>query len=66
MLLVADKTDKSKGGGKGGRPKACQPKGDKQPEKQPKKEPEKEPEPRRSSRQHRPRGTGLDYFCYIH
>ena len=59
VTIFPDK-DKSKGGGKGGRPKGGKggkPKGgDKQPE----------PEPRRSSCKHTPRGTvRLILFCCI-
>ena len=58
MLLFPDK-NKSKGGGKGGRPKggkSGKPKGgDKQPEPDPDKQPE--PEPRRSGCKCTPRGA---------
>ena len=58
VTIFPDK-DKSKGGGKGGKPKGHNPKGgDQQPDKQPNLEPQ--PEPRRSSCQCTPRGVQFD------
>ena len=61
-VIIVPGENKSKRGGKGGKPKGHQPKGgkgdksDKQPDQQPDKQPDQQPDVHRSTHQHKPRG----------